>query len=484
MSKSIPSLKQRVTTLRWVLPIGFSLVAILYQLVVARWVHDSFGAMTHYGVEILFFATVGPLLAFWVLTLIHRWLEEKEFAENQARMSERRLAAITTASADAILGIDPMGRIESWNRGAELLFGYLEDEMQGRLLSELFSHEIGATVELRWLVDTVRQAGYVRGHEATCRNSEDREIIVELTATDLTNDQGKSGGISVILRDITDRKRREEEIQRLNASLNRQVAERTRELAEKVDALARANAELQKLDAMRSEFVSLVSHQIRAPLTNIRGAVERMQAGCGVPNAACSRMFDILNQQAMRLDRLVQDVLNVARIEAGEVVLHKEPISVLPVVKQVVDQTRARSVDRPIHLPLKPGLPLVFADRDFVTEILANLLDNADKYSSPGNVVSIEVRADQTEVVLSVRDSGPGIPDEALGRIFDKFYRAEGGDSQSSYGYGLGLYVCRSLVQAQGGHIWAENHPDGGAVFSFTLPVWQGEDGETDDLAD
>jgi PAS domain S-box-containing protein len=484
MSKSIPNLKQRVTTLRWVLPIGFSLVAILYQLGVARWVHDSFGATTHYGVEILFFATVGPLLAFWVLTLIHQWLEEKEFAENQVRMSERRLAAITTASADAILGIDPMGRIESWNRGAELLFGYLEDEMQGRLLSELFSHGIGATVELRWLVDTVRQGGYVRGHEATCRNSENREIIVELTATDLTNDQGKSVGISVILRDITDRKRREEEIQRLNASLNRQVAERTRELAEKVDALARANAELQKLDAMRSEFVSLVSHQIRAPLTNMRGAVERMQAGCGVPNTACSRMFDILNQQAMRLDRLVQDVLNVARIETGEVVLHKEPISVLPVVKQVVDQTRARSVDRPIHLPLKPGLPLVFADRDFVAEILVNLLDNADKYSSPGNVVSIDVRADQTEVVLSVRDSGPGIPDEALGRIFDKFYRAEGGDSQSSYGYGLGLYVCRSLVKAQGGHIWAENHPDGGAVFSFTLPVWQGEDGGTDDLAD
>jgi K+-sensing histidine kinase KdpD len=209
-----------------------------------------------------------------------------------------------------------------------------------------------------------------------------------------------------------------------------------------------------------------------------------MQAGCGVPNAACSRMFDILNQQAMRLDRLVQDVLNVARIEAEEVVLHREPISVLPVVKQVVEQTRARSVDRPIHLPLKPGLPLVFADRDFVAEILANLLDNADKYSAPGNVVSIDVRADQTEVVLSVRDSGPGIPDEALGRIFDKFYRADGGDSQSSYGYGLGLYVCRSLVKAQGGHIWAENHPDGGAVFSFTLPVWQGEDGETDDLAD
>jgi signal transduction histidine kinase len=349
--------------------------------------------------------------------------------------------------------------------------------MRGRPLSELFSNGQGASVELQWLQDTVRRAGYIRGHETTCRDFEDRQIIVELTGTDLRNDQGESVGISVILRDITNRKHREAEIQRLNASLNQQVAERTRELAEKIEELAQANTELQKLDRMRSEFVSLVSHQIRAPLTNMRGAFERMQAGCNMPGTTCNRMFDILNQQSMRLDRLVQDVLNVARIEAGEVALHQEPISLLPVVEQVVKQTRARSADRLIHLPLKPGLPLVYADRDYIQEILDNLLDNADKYSAPEGEVTIDVRANQTEVVLSVRDSGPGIPEEDLDRIFDKFYRADSSDSQSSYGYGLGLYICRSLVKAQGGHIWAENHPAGGGVFSFTLSVWQGEDG-------
>jgi signal transduction histidine kinase len=188
-------------------------------------------------------------------------------------------------------------------------------------------------------------------------------------------------------------------------------------------------------------------------------------------NATCIRMLTILNQQTDRLDRLVRDVLNASRIESGDLVLQAEPISVLPIVQQVAEQVRARMSDRPFSLPTKPGLPLVFADRDRLAEILANLLDNADKYSPPGKQVDIEARADESEVTLSVRDQGRGLSPGDLDRVFDKFYRVDGSDSQAAYGYGLGLYVCRQLVEAQGGRIWAENHPDTGAVFSFTLPV-------------
>ncbi len=115
----------------------------------------------------------------------------------------------------------------------------------------------------------------------------------------------------------------------------------------------------------------------------------------------------------------------------------------------------------------------MFADRDRVAEVLANLLDNADKYSPPQAEITIETSADDTAVTLSVCDAGPGLPASALERIFDKFYRVDTSDSQVAYGYGLGLYICRRLVEAQGGRIWAENLRGGGAMFSFSLPVAQ-----------
>lgn len=465
------TLPDRIRLLRWAFPFALAVLVALYQLGLARWVHDRYSDPVHFGVEILFYGTGGPVLAFWVLTLIGHWLDEKEHAEKQARASERRLASITAASADAILGLDSAGHIESWNRGAELLFGFSAGEIRGRRLVDLFGGGEAAEVEFRWLAETVRQAGFVRGHETVCRDAEGREVVVELTATRLTDEAGRAIGMSVILRDVTDRKRREQEIRRLNANLNEQVAERTRELAEKVEELARANADLQKLDRMRSEFVSLVSHQIRAPLTNMQGAIERLQSRCGAVNAACGRILDILHEEANRLARLVDDVLNAERIESGRLMLNPEPLAVLPLMQQAADELRARGSGRHVRLPFAPVLPPVLADRDCVLGMLVNLLDNADKYTPPETAVSVEVAASDLEVTISVRDFGPGFGPADLERVFEKFYRADNGDAQRAYGYGIGLYICRKLAEAHGGRIWAENAPGGGAVFSFTLPV-------------
>jgi K+-sensing histidine kinase KdpD len=162
--------------------------------------------------------------------------------------------------------------------------------------------------------------------------------------------------------------------------------------------------------------------------------------------------------------------LSLASLESGDLALNLEPLSVMPVVDQAIEEMAARGGGR-FQKPYAPVLPLVMADRDRLMEVLVNLFDNADKYSAPNARVQIEVRPTETEIILSVLDTGPGLPEEDLERVFDKFYRAEAGDSQRAYGYGLGLYICRRLVEAQGGRIWATNRPSGGARFSFALPV-------------
>lgn len=474
MNQTNGNLQKNINLLRWVLPVMFMVGSAFYQLVIARFVHDTYGAETHWIIEIIFYSTAASLITLWVLTRIGQWLEEKEQIEREARASEHRLAAISYASADAILGIDDQGNLVSWNRGAELIFGYAAQEIIDQPLAKLFEGYTSAEQESRWLQETVQREEILREHETNCLKSNGQRIHMEITATNLDlEDSGNVEGFSMILRDITKRKRREAEIRKLNKSLSQQVAERTQELAEKIAELGKANTALQKLDQMRTEFVSLVSHQIRAPLTNMGGAVQRMQTDCDTTNPTCNRMFSILNQQVTRLDQLVQDVLNVSRIETGELSLELEPISVIAVTEQVVEHARARITARPIQLLEKPGLPFVYADRDWVAEVLVNLIDNADKYSPPGKEICLELSADLSAVSIRVRDHGPGVPPAEQALVFEKFYRTNSSDSQPAYGYGLGLYICRMLVEAQDGRIWVENHPTGGAVFAFSLPVWK-----------
>jgi len=467
------TIRQRIAVMRWILTLAWIVGVTIYQLGFASWVHDRFSPGAHYFVEILFYGSIGPLLAFWFLGQIDNRLKEMERVEKRAQNMERRLASITNISADAILSLDETGLIVSWNPEAEELFGYMEDEAIKQPFSALMGGGKAAVTEVQWIYESVRREGYLRGHETACYNVDGEAIHVELTAIALSDENQEFSGLFLILRDISSRKLREEEINLLNRSLNEQVAERTRELNEKISQLARANADLQKLDRTRTEFVSLVSHQLRAPLTNMSGAVENIRIGCELPTPGCARMLAILDQQTNRLDRLVAGVLSTARIEAGELTFHAEPISIYPLALQIVEQFRARQVGRTVHLTEKPGLPLAYADRDRVIEVMTNLLDNANKYSSQDMDIFVDTRADQDEITISIRDQGAGISPKDLERIFEKFYRTDSSDSQAAYGYGLGLYVCSQLIQGMDGRIWAENHPEGGAVFSFTLPIWQ-----------
>jgi signal transduction histidine kinase len=270
---------------------------------------------------------------------------------------------------------------------------------------------------------------------------------------------------------VEQKEQAEAEVYRLNIELQQRVEERTRELRVKAEELTAANERLQELDHLKSEFVSLVSHELRAPLTNVRSAVELMEDRCPALNETCTQMFDIVAEQIGRLGRLVDDVLNVSRIEAGGLNLTYAAVDIVQIAEQAVDNIVARQTGHTFHRPDCAVHPHVWADADRLYEVVANLVDNAAKYSPLESEVVLDVYTEGQEAVFSVSDSGPGIPSEEHRHIFEKFHRLDLGDAKETYGYGLGLYLCRRLVEAMNGRIWVESEPGQGATFRFALPL-------------
>jgi signal transduction histidine kinase len=270
---------------------------------------------------------------------------------------------------------------------------------------------------------------------------------------------------------VEQKEQAEAEVYRLNSELQQRVEERTLELKKKADALEAANAQLQELDQIKSEFVSLVSHEFRAPLTNMRGALELMGGNCTTLNSTCTRMVGIVNAEVSRLGRLVEGVLNISRIEAGELQLVIEAVDIVKVANQVLDEFAARNVERNLQRPHRPSHPMVLADPDRLHQVIANLVDNAVKYSPKNSEISLSVNITGREGILIVTDNGPGIPLEEQPRLFQRFSRLDSGDNKETYGYGLGLYLCRRLIEGMNGKIWVESQAGQGATFLFALPL-------------
>jgi signal transduction histidine kinase len=270
---------------------------------------------------------------------------------------------------------------------------------------------------------------------------------------------------------VEQKERAEAEVHRLNTELQMRVEERTRELRVKAEALTAANERLQELDGLKSEFVSLVSHELRAPLTNVRGAIELMEVSCPAMNATCAQMFSIVAEQVGRLGRLVDDVLNVSRIESGGLSLTYAAVDVFHIAERAIHDISARQTGHVFRQAGGTVHPMVWADADVLYQVMANLMDNATKYSPPRSEVVLDVHSEGQKAVISVSDSGPGIPPEEHDHIFEKFHRLDSGDAKKTYGYGLGLYLCRRLVEAMNGRIWVESESGHGATFRFVLPL-------------
>ncbi|MBM3127726.1 MAG: PAS domain S-box protein [Chloroflexi bacterium] len=485
-------LRARLAWLRRVLPVAVFLAVLAYEAF-GYFVLHTFSNFTHLLSDLLIYGTIGPVTIWFTISWIARRIEEADHAlaardqaeyEQQraveaARGQERLLAAVCSNSADAILTLDNAGILQTWNRGAEMIFGYAAAEVVGKHFRVILPPELETRGEVEWLAEQVKARGFVRNYETERIAKDGRRVIVDLTRTVLYNEQGDVIGSSAILRDITERVRAEQAIQQLNLELEAKVAERTAQLAAATDELRRrnreleiANQELQKLDELKSEFVSMVSHELRAPLTNINGSIELLLSG----DAPCydrghRELLQIVGEQSARLTRLVQGILNVSRIEAGQLILQPQAFNIVALIEKVIGVWESRGVTHQFEHPQAQNLPSIWADRDRTEEVLFNLIDNATKYSPENAPIRVEAESDGKFVTVSVSDRGIGIPSEEVDKIFDKFHRVDRSDHTETYGHGLGLFICRRLIEAQGGRIGVESVLGEGSTFRFSLPL-------------
>jgi two-component system phosphate regulon sensor histidine kinase PhoR len=240
--------------------------------------------------------------------------------------------------------------------------------------------------------------------------------------------------------------------------------------------------ELRNVERMKTEFVASVSHELRTPLTSIKGFIRTLLDDTEgyYDRETQAEFYQIIDQECDRLVRLINDLLNVSRIEAGRALdLNLKPVDLRGLIGKVVTSQESYTTRHQIEVQAPPDLPSVIADEDKIDQVLTNLINNAIKYSPDGGVVMVSARSTGAEVEVSVEDHGIGIPREHLDKIFARFHRVEGGDTRRAGGTGIGLYLVKHLVEAHHGRIWVQSEVGKGSTFAFTIPLTRPAPDET-----
>jgi two-component system CheB/CheR fusion protein len=363
----------------------------------------------------------------------------------------RRLSAIAESSSDAITAEDLGGRVISWNRGAETLYGFAGDDVIGRDGSFLIPAE--GRGEWLQLLKRAQNGEVIPPHETTRVRKDGSPVEVQITVSPLYDEHDKIVGASSIARDITQRRRDEAAVRR---------------------ALK-----------MRDQFMAMLSHELRNPLAALMHASAVLSSGAdGQERKELSRhALEVVTRQCKHMARLLDDLLDVSRMRQDGIELRKQRVDLRNTIDAAVERVRplaeAHGVELELELP--PSEVTVFGDPDRLQQIEVNLLGNAIKYSQSGKKVRLTLAAADGSATLRVTDDGIGIPGEMLDRIFEPFVRAVDEDNQvhapQMGGMGLGLAVVRSFVRAHGGEVRAlSDGPGRGSELIVTLPLAAGAD--------
>jgi len=273
-------------------------------------------------------------------------------------------------------------------------------------------------------------------------------------------------GMTQPLRDMAQAARKME-----TGDYSQRVHTRSRdEVGQLAAAFNRMSAELEDLERLRRDLVANVSHELKTPISALRAHLENLLDGVERPDP---ETLQVMLSQSERLGRLVDQLLDLSRLESGEMPLRREAVALHPIVSQVLSEIEVARSGRGVRVSdrVPDDLPPVHVDRERVHQVLFNLLDNAVRYTPEGGDVVVSARRVNGRCEVSVADTGPGIAPEHLPRLFERFYRVDPARSQKDGGTGIGLAIARSVVEAHGGRIRAESELGKGSVFTFELPV-------------
>jgi signal transduction histidine kinase len=244
------------------------------------------------------------------------------------------------------------------------------------------------------------------------------------------------------------------------------------EVGQLAEAFNRMAGEMEGLERLRRDLVANVSHELKTPISSLRAHLENLLDGVEEPNPA---LLSVMLQQSERLSRLIDQLLDLSRLESGDVPLDLEPVKLAPLVERVLTEIEIARPDRAETVHVKnevpTDLPPVEADRERIHQVLFNLLDNAFRFTPAGGAVTVSAVRDNGSCEISVQDTGPGIPAVHLPLVFERFYRVDTSRSREDGGTGIGLAIARSVVEAHGGRIWAESEQGHGSRFRFLLPI-------------
>ncbi len=366
-------------------------------------------------------------------------ITERKRTEDALKQSEEKYRELINTSTDAIISTDPKMMITIWNNGATKLFGYTEKEMLGQSILTIFPTELYKDIskEIISIKSDGKTAFTNKIFETLGAKKDCTTVPIEVSLSSRASEG--SYIITTIIRDITTRRE--------------------------------AERKLQEIDQMKTEFLSNVSHELRTPLQSIGGFTKLIMTG-KVPDHDTEQEFlQIIDRETMHLGNLINSLLDMSRLESGRFKIYKKLTPVYDIFTDSIKMFHSLAREKNINLTesISPKLPEMEVDSERMRQVVINLLSNAIKFSDPGTSIHVKAAVHNKELFFQVIDHGPGIDEEGMKHLFERFYRVEGETVKG--GTGLGLYISKQIIETHGGKIWAESKLGEGSTFSFTLPL-------------